>query len=272
MLSFLRSFFNLSSLTHLKSKVQQQAFEEKHHLIFKMYYLTSTNKNFNPLFGLLPISHDHADGLRRFCPTSSTAKLTIPTDLYHHAVNGCSVPGLRFIRKDNSREMLMFIDGACANEGTPQARAGYGIKWTPRGAISYRLEGTGPETSNGAELRAAIVALGLRCWNGEGFDKVVLACDSDYVVKGISEWVPTWKTNGWQTPQGTSVENRDLWEALLAALSKHDDAGVLVQFWLIPREKSQADVYAKAGTFEERHGNAMVEVMAMENYGNETIL
>ena len=203
----------------------------------------------NPLFRLPPIPHEHADGLRRFRPTSPTAK---PNDLYHDAMNACSLPGLRFIRNNNSREMLMYIDGACSNNGTPQARAGYGVKWSARNNLSHRLEGNGPETSNRAELRAAIVALGLRVWNGEGFDKVILACDSEYVVKGISEWVSKWKRNGWRTAQRTPVENRDLWEDLLTALREQDGRGVLVQFWLIPREVNQADAYAKAGTFEER--------------------
>ena len=174
---------------------------------------------FNEFFNLPPISHDHADGLRRFCPTSLAAKPTKPKDLYHDAINGCSIPGVRFIRKDNSREMLMYINGACLNSGTPQARAGYGVKWGPQvhSNLSSRLEGTGPETSNRAELRAAIVALRLRSWSGEAFDKVVLACNSEYVVMGISEWVPEWKNNGWQTPQQTPVENRDLWEGLQGA-------------------------------------------------------
>ncbi|CAD6582779.1 MAG: hypothetical protein ASARMPREDX12_001035 [Alectoria sarmentosa] len=214
----------------------------------------------NPLFDLPPIPHDHADSLRRFHPTPPTAK---PKDLYHDSVNACSLPGLRFIRKNNSREMLIFIDGACSNNGTPQARAGYGAKWGSRSYLSSRLEGNGHETSNRAELRAAIVALGLRVWNGEGFDKVVLACDSEYVVKGISAWVHGWKKNGWRTARGTPVENRDLWEMLHTALGKQDNQGVLVQFWQIPREDNEADPYAKAGTSEEK-SESMVEVMAVD--------
>lgn len=214
----------------------------------------------NPLFDLPPIPHDQADSLRRFHPTPPTAK---PKDLYHDSVNACSLPGLRFIRKNNSREMLIFIDGACSNNGTSQARAGYGAKWGSRSYLSSRLEGDGPETSNRAELRAAIVALGLRVWNGEGFDKVVLACDSEYVVKGISAWVHGWKKNGWRTARGTPVENRDLWEMLLTALGKQDNQGVLVQFWQIPREDNEADPYAKAGTSEEK-SESMVEVMAVD--------
>lgn len=218
--------------------------------------------NVNPLFRLPAIPHDRADGLRRFNPTPPAAK---PKDLYHDSINACSIPGLRYIRKDNSREMLIYIDGACSNNGTPQARAGYGVKWSPRNYLSNRLEGNGPETSNRAELRAAIAALGLRVWNGEGFDQVILACDSEYVVKGISAWVPKWKGNGWRTAQRTPVENRDLWEMLLAALKKQDDRGVMVQFWLIPRGDNEADPYAKAGTFEERREN-MVDTMAIDLY------
>ena len=216
--------------------------------------------NVAPLFNLPPIAHDQADLLRRFRPTPPTAR---PKDLYHDAVNACSMPGLRYIHKNNSREMLIYIDGACSDNGKPQARAGYGIKWSLRNHLACRLEGTGPETSNRAELRAAIAALGLRVWNGEGFDRVVLACDSEYVVKGISDWVHKWKGNGWRTSQGKPVENQDLWMMLLDALKKQDRRGVLVQFWLIPRGDNEADPYAKAGTFKERT-DSMCEVMALD--------
>ena len=214
------------------------------------------------IFGLTPIPHDHADGLRRFHPSSPTVK---PKDLYHDPLNSCTLPGLRLVRNNNAHEILIFIDGACSNNGTPQARAGHGIKLSARNHICGRLEDHGPETSNRAELRAAIVALGLRVWNGEGFDQVVLACDSEYVVKGISEWVPKWKRNRWRTVQRTPAENRDLWVMLLTELRKQDDQGVMVQFWLIPREDNEADPYAKAGTFAEKreHMCGVIETQDM---------
>ena len=109
------------------------------------------------------------------------------------------------------------------------------------------------------------MALGLRRWQGEGFDKVILACDSECVVKGVSEWVRDWERNGWKTARRMEVEDRDLWELLLAALRQHDDWGVLVQFWLIPREENEADPYAKAGTFVEQRREHMDEVMAVED-------
>lgn len=50
--------------------------------------------------------------------------------------------------------MLVYLGGACSNNGILQARAGYGLKWCSQYSFSYRLEGTGPETFNRAELRA----------------------------------------------------------------------------------------------------------------------
>ena len=223
--------------------------------------LKSPAHTMNPFFRYpSPIPHDQADDLRRFHPLSRTAK---PNDLYHDALNRCTIPALRYVRKGNLNEMLIYIGGACSKDGTPDARAGYGIKYGPEHQLSDRLEGNGPETSNRAELRAAIVALGLRVWSGEGFDKVVLACDSEYLVKRVSEFVHDWKSNGWHKTDQMPMQNWDLWDKLLAALEEQDDQGVLVQFWLITREDNEAEPYAEAGISEEKSEHAG-SVMAVE--------
>lgn len=71
------------------------------------------------------------------------------------------------------------------------------------------------------------MALGLRAWHGEGFDKVILACDSEYVVEGIFQWVRDYKRiDGWPTTaQGTLWvdQNQDLWVVLFTALREQDD-------------------------------------------------
>lgn len=218
----------------------------------------------NPLLDLPPIPHHIADDLRLFQPVPPSAT---PEDHYHDAMNRCTVPGLRYIRKTNAREMLIYIAGACSyNGGTPQARAGYGVKWSARNNLSSRLEGDGPETSHRAELRAATVALGLRAWHGEGFDKVILACDSEYVVEGISQWVHDYrKSDGWPTTEKLWLdENQDLWLTLINALKEQDDRGVLVQFWGIRTEDNEAEPYATAGTFEDKREH-MDTVFAVED-------
>jgi ribonuclease HI len=205
-----------------------------------------TPEIFNSLFKQPPISASIADNNRRFYPPREDMR---PSDLFSIQWNVCTVPGRRFIRTNNRQQVLMFIDGACSNNGTPSARAGCGIVYTSihdSQGISHALEVDGvPHTSNRAELRAAILALGMRVWCGEGFNSVILACDSEYVVKGACEWLHKWVNNGWKTSGGTAVKNRDLWEELLKAMRKLERLGVLVQFWLIPRECNEADGYAK---------------------------
>src|SRR5258708_36162609 len=106
--------------------------------------------------------------------------------------------------------MLMFVDGACIDNGKPNARAGWAVCVGPNIVVKGRLEpgaiaSNGGQTNNRAELRSAIVALGLRFWKGEGFKSVVIASDSEYVVKGFCERLAAWKLRGWKTARGTDV-------------------------------------------------------------------
>ena len=216
----------------------------------------------NPLFHLPPIPHQQAAALRRFYPPTTSAT---PADLFVNKINGGSVPAFRLIRKDNKQQMLIFIDGSCVGNGTPSARAGYGVKWSQEHHLSSRLEGDGPETSNRAELRAAIVALEIRAWNREGCDKVLLACDSEYVVLGICERLPLWRQRGWTTSDRRPVANRDLWEKLLARIEYWDNQGVLVQFWRIPRKFNEADGSAMIGALQENREVLMGHIAALDD-------
>jgi ribonuclease HI len=51
---------------------------------------------------------------------------------------------------------------------------------------------------------------------------VRLATDSQYLMRGITEWLPRWERNGWMTSAKEPVKNRDLWERLVAALARHE--------------------------------------------------
>ncbi|KAJ3504719.1 hypothetical protein NMY22_g17833 [Coprinellus aureogranulatus] len=144
-------------------------------------------------------------------------------------MNDCSLPGCRFIRKNDKRRH--------SSSSTELAQT------TPiRDALP--LDGI-THTSNRAELRAVIVALSLRVWPGEGFDNIILATDSEYLVLGISERIHKWMQNGWKTSSGGPVKNRDLWEAILEKLRDLESQGCHIQFWLIPRAWNEADKYAK---------------------------
>lgn len=105
-------------------------------------------------------------------------------------------------------------DGACLGNPGP---GGWGAILESGGR---RRELSGAEaatTNNRMELTAAIEALNALRRACE----VVLYTDSRYVMQGMTEWLPRWQRKGWRTASGKAVENRDLWERLVAAAAPH---------------------------------------------------
>src|SRR3954464_14595556 len=87
---------------------------------------------------------------------------------------------------------LIYTDGACKGNPGP---GGWGA-WLRSGGHERELFGGEAKTTNNRmELTAVIEALRALKWPGE----VALCTDSQYVRQGISEWIRTWKRNGWHT-------------------------------------------------------------------------
>ncbi len=108
-----------------------------------------------------------------------------------------------------------YTDGACRGNPGP---GGWGV------LLRYKdnektLYGAEQETTNNRmELMAAIQAL-------ESLTRqcsVKLTTDSQYVQKGITEWLPNWKKRGWKTAARKPVKNADLWRRLDQAVADHD--------------------------------------------------
>ncbi|SET08611.1 ribonuclease H family protein [Paracoccus homiensis] len=76
-------------------------------------------------------------------------------------------------------------------------------------------------TNNRAELAAAIAAMGYANKAHPGTPVTILS-DSQYLVKGFTEWLPGWKARGWRNSSGKAVENQDLWERLESAAEGQD--------------------------------------------------
>ncbi|MGV3743148.1 MAG: ribonuclease HI [Burkholderiaceae bacterium] len=108
----------------------------------------------------------------------------------------------------------IFTDGACKGNPGP---GGWGA-WLIAGTHQKELFGGEPNTTNNRmELKAVIEALSILKRPCE----IVLHTDSQYVQKGISEWIHGWKQRGWKTAAKEPVKNADLWQALDAAQARH---------------------------------------------------
>ncbi len=108
----------------------------------------------------------------------------------------------------------IFTDGACRGNPGPGGWAAL-LRYADAEKL---IMGATPETTNNRmELQAAIE--GLRYLKRASV--VDLTTDSEYVRKGISQWVHKWKQNGWRTAQKKPVKNQDLWVLLDELVSKH---------------------------------------------------
>lgn len=116
---------------------------------------------------------------------------------------------------DDVKVVEIWTDGACKGNPGP---GGWGALLR-MGRHEKTLYGGEPNTTNNRmELFAVIAAL--RALTRPC--KVVIHTDSQYVQKGMSEWLPNWKRRGWMTADRKPVKNADLWQALDALVAGHD--------------------------------------------------
>jgi len=108
----------------------------------------------------------------------------------------------------------IFSDGACSGNPGP---GGWGTVLRC-GGHEKEFSGYDPETTNNRmELLGAIAgleALTRPC-------RVAMTTDSQYVKKGMTEWIDGWIKRGWKNSQKKPVANRDLWERLLVLTEPH---------------------------------------------------
>ncbi|MCH9770413.1 MAG: ribonuclease HI [Gammaproteobacteria bacterium] len=108
----------------------------------------------------------------------------------------------------------IFTDGACRGNPGP---GGWGALLRCNGK-EKQISGSEPQTTNNRmELLAAIKALESLKQPCE----VILTTDSQYVQKGMTEWLSNWKQRGWRTRNNKPVKNVDLWQALDQAVLRH---------------------------------------------------
>ncbi len=120
---------------------------------------------------------------------------------------------------------VLHIDESClgnGREGSNPGGAGGLIEARAGGAIQRRdfYIHAPATTNNRMALAGAIAALQLLAGKGKRL-KVVLVSDSQYLVKGMREWVPGWMARGW-TRKGGAIENLELWRVLVDSARRHE--------------------------------------------------
>lgn len=139
----------------------------------------------------------------------------------------------------------IFTDGACSGNPGP---GGWGAVLRYDGQEKQLYGGTPDTTNNRMELMAAIMALE----SLKRSCKVRLTTDSEYVKKGITQWIAQWKIRGWRTADKKPVKNQDLWQRLEAEVGRHQVEWHWVRGHSGHLENELADALARRGIEELR--------------------
>lgn len=141
----------------------------------------------------------------------------------------------------------IYTDGACSGNPGP---GGWGVLLRIGDAETELSGGEPATTNNRMELLAVIEAL-------QSFKEPITArvyTDSQYVQKGISQWIHDWKRRGWKTAAKGPVKNEDLWRRLDALAASH----TLEWHWVRGHnghvENERVDALARAGLEQVRRG------------------
>lgn len=139
----------------------------------------------------------------------------------------------------------IYTDGACSGNPGP---GGWGAILKQGGNVRELYGSAAATTNNRMELTAVIEAL-------QALKRPVKArvhTDSQYVQKGISEWIHAWKRRGWKTADKSPVKNEDLWRALDALAGGHTLEWHWVKGHAGHPENERADALARQGVDEVR--------------------
>lgn len=155
---------------------------------------------------------------------------------------------------DSLTHLRIFTDGSSLGNPGPSGWAFVAVATDGAGHEIDRHERSAPggtvSTNNRAEMAAALNAMqfaaSYRTPSGHPASTVTIATDSQYVLKGFSEWLPGWIARGWRKAKGDEVENRDLWERMIAAAEGLDLTWHKIKGHSGHLENERSDALAKA--------------------------
>ncbi len=158
---------------------------------------------------------------------------------------------------------VLHLDESCLGNGlegeNPGGAAGLIEARTARGRIERRdfYISSPATTNNRMALSGAIAGLQLLFRKGKRM-RVLMVSDSEYLVKGMREWVPGWVSRGWKRKGGT-IENLELWQALVASAKLHEVQWAWVRGHRGHPKNEYADHLAVTAAREQKTSEGIVE-------------
>lgn len=157
--------------------------------------------------------------------------------------------------------VLLYTDGACSGNPGPGGWA-YVLKHPASGKQREESGGEPHTTNNRMELLAVIRGLMVL----RRPMTVELYSDSQYVLKGLSEWMPGWKRAGWKTADKKPVKNQDLWQSLDGLISTHTVRFHWVRGHSGHPENERCDRLAVAARDAARGGREVASAPVVRDY------
>uniref|UniRef100_A0A803JPR3 Ribonuclease H1 n=1 Tax=Xenopus tropicalis TaxID=8364 RepID=A0A803JPR3_XENTR len=144
------------------------------------------------------------------------------------------------------RSAQVYTDGCCSRNGQYGANGGIGVYWGPGDSRNVSAKLKGRQTNQRAEIEAACTAVEQA--RDDNITSLNINTDSRFTIKGMTQWVPRWKENGWKTIDGRDVINKQDFQKLDKACENMD-----IKWNYVPGHSGsvgndRADQLAKAGS------------------------
>ncbi|CAH0548998.1 unnamed protein product [Brassicogethes aeneus] len=154
---------------------------------------TATTSNFIDLSNTLACS---TSGVRRQAESNGTE----------------NVVNKRAKLSENSDKVIVYVDGACENNGKLNAKAGFGVWFGHGDERNISKPVNGRPTNNTAEIQACIAAI--ECCLQKGQKNIHIKTDSEFTINCMTKWIKGWKKKNWKKANGEPVINKTDLETL----------------------------------------------------------
>jgi len=194
---------------------------------------------------------------RRFDPSEDPYYSSIPRSelVFYNSDRNISQLRTKIVSNPNpipdDTTLVVYIDGACRNNGRPTARASYGVYFGPNSPYNWNglLDESLPQTSTRAEIEALVQALPMIIaitYFDRRITRIKIATDSSFLVKALSQWMERWIECGGVGSNGRQVAHFKILKWMYDCLNRWEDKDRgEIQMWHVPRNMNrEADALA----------------------------